>query len=112
MTFEPYDIVVVPFPFSDRNASKRRPALVVGSSEFNRTHDHSLLAMITSATGTPWASDVALAEWQSAGLTVPCRLRFKLFTLDNALVLRRIGRLTQSDAVAVRTALRRFLAVA
>ena len=29
VTFEAYDVVVVPFPFSDRAASKRRPALVL-----------------------------------------------------------------------------------
>jgi len=60
--------------------------------------------MITS-TGTDWPSDVMIADWQDAGLNVPCRIRFKLFTLDDALIIRRLGRLTKKDADAVRIAL-------
>ncbi|MBN2488357.1 MAG: type II toxin-antitoxin system PemK/MazF family toxin [Methanosarcinaceae archaeon] len=38
------DIVVIPFPFSDLSASKRRPALVVA----NLTGDDVILCQITS----------------------------------------------------------------
>lgn len=36
MTCEPFDVVVVPFPFTDRRAAKRRPALALSSAGFNR----------------------------------------------------------------------------
>lgn len=110
MTFEPLDTVVVPFPFTDRQATKRRPALVVSSSAFNAAHEQTVLAMITSAAGSAWPSDVVIETWQAAGLTVPCKVRFKLFTLDNALILRRLGQLSNQDADRVRAALSRFLA--
>ena len=29
--FDPFDIVVVPFPYADRLAEKRRPALVISN---------------------------------------------------------------------------------
>lgn len=111
MTFEPLDIVVVPFPFTERQATKRRPALVLSSTAFNAAHDQTILSMITSTTVTDWPSDVVIEEWQHAGLTVPCRVRLKLFTLDNALVLRRIGRLSERDRASVRATLVRFLAI-
>ena len=110
MTFEPFDIVVVPFPFTDRKAEKRRPALVVSSNEFNRGHRHSILAMITSAPGE-WPSDVTIRDWQEAGLSVPCKVRFKLFTLDDDRVLRRLGTLALRDRQAVGSTLSRWIAV-
>ena len=110
MTCDRFDVVAVPFPFTDRPAAKRRPALVVSSTAFNQVHGQSILSMITSAR-SDWPSDVAIAEWREAGLHVPCRVRFKLFTLDDALILHRIGRLSKSDGTAVATALLRSLAL-
>ena len=110
MTCEPFDVVVVPFPFTDRQAERRRPALVVSSPDFNSTHDQSILAMITSA-GGEWPSDVAIRDWREAGLSVPCKIRLKLFTLDDALILRKAGALSKRDAQAVKRSLVRFLTV-
>ena len=110
MTCEPFDVVVVPFPFTDREADRRRPALVVSSPDFNAIHEQSILAMITSA-GGDWPSDVAIRDWREAGLSVPCKVRLKLFTLDDARILRRAGALSERDAEAVRDGLVRFLAV-
>lgn len=112
MTYELFDVVVVPFPFTDRRAAKRRPALVVSSAEFNSGHEQTILAMITSSGGESWQSDVGLQDWREAGLNVPCRVRLKLFTLDTALVLRRLGGLSKRDGAAVRRALGRSLALA
>ena len=111
MIYEPLDVVVVPFPFTDRRATKRRPALVVSSSEFNAAHKQSILAMITSSAGTSWPSDVTIEDWREAGLTAPCRLRLKLFTLENAVALRRAGALSRRDAAAATAALSRSLSV-
>lgn len=110
MTSEPFDVVVVPFPLGDRHASRRRPALLVSSDGFNRRHGHSILAMITS-TRSEWPGDVVLTGWRKAGLPVPCKVRFKLFTLDDESIVRTLGTLTDTDRQAVQRALFRFLAV-
>ena len=110
MIYEPFDVVVVPFPFTDREAARRRPALVVSSPEFNTAHGQSILAMVTSA-GGEWPSDVTLQDWREAGLSVPCRIRLKLFTLDDALILRKAGALSKRDAAAVTRSLVRSLVV-
>ena len=110
MTFEPFDVVVVPFPFTDRQAVRRRPALIISSPDFNAAHDQSILAMITSAE-SEWPSDVTIRGWREAGLGVPCKVRLKLFTLDDALILRKAGALSARDAEAVASSLVRFLAM-
>ena len=55
MIYNAFDVVRVPFPFTDRQAAKNRPALVLSNAKaFNRSADHSVMAMITSASHGPW----------------------------------------------------------
>ncbi|WP_096700644.1 type II toxin-antitoxin system PemK/MazF family toxin [Magnetospirillum sp. 15-1] len=110
MGFEPFDVVVVPFPFTDKVGAKRRPALVVSTSAFNDRHDQVVLAMITTARQRDWPSDVHIDDWDKAGLTAPCRVRFKLFTLEQSLILRRTGSLAKKDKAAIQAALSNCLA--
>ena len=110
MTFDAFDVVVVPFPFSDRSAAKRRPALVVSSTAFNKAHEQRVLAMITTAAKTVWPSDVPISDLAAAGLRAASVVRFKLFTLDGGLILRGIGALSRRDAETVMKALTQYLA--
>jgi mRNA interferase MazF len=93
---DPWDVVIVPFPFTERSGTKRRPALVLSRRPFNQT-GHTLLAMITSASHAPWPGDTPIHDLASAGLTMPCIVRLKLFTLDNRLLIRRLGQLSQTE---------------
>ena len=111
-TFDRFDVVVVPFPFTDKTAVKRRPALVLShSAAFSQQAGHSVMAMITSATEHAWPHDVLLTELKTAGLSVPCCVRFKLFTMDNRLVLRKAGRLAKADRETVDRAMRAVFAL-
>ncbi|MEP7346356.1 MAG: type II toxin-antitoxin system PemK/MazF family toxin [Gemmatimonadaceae bacterium] len=101
-TFSPGDIVIIPFPFTDRDAAKRRPALVCSSATFNRQAQHFVLAMITTSTHTPWPGDVVISDLKSAGLPVASVVRWKLFTLDASFVLKRGGKLSARDRAACR----------
>lgn len=111
MTFKSFDVVAVPFPFTDRDATKRRPALVISNESFNQQHNQIVLAMITTTTDNVWLSDVSLTNWQKAGLKVACQLRLKLFTLDQSLVLKTIGHLSSKDVKSVQAALTAFIDV-
>ncbi len=96
MTCEVWDIVVVPFPFTEAPGAKRRPALVISRSSFNE-NGHTVLAMITTRAHHPWPGDTELSDRSSAGLHLPCIIRLKAFTLDNRLIIRKIGRLSSAD---------------
>ena len=55
MTYKRFDVVVVPFPFTDQQSEKRRPALVLSDAEcFNDPTENCVLAMITSAKNHDW----------------------------------------------------------
>jgi mRNA interferase MazF len=106
VSFERYAVVRVPFPFTDRAASKNRPALVLSAAtSFNAPAGHSVMAMITSTANAPWPLDCPIADLAAAGLPAPSKVRFKLFTLDHRLVRGQLGKLSTADAVAVRDGL-------
>ena len=110
MTFDPFDVVVVPFPFADRNESVVRPAVVLtGHAAFHQHSGVVLVAMITSAKRSAWPFDVPVSDLASAGLTVPCVVRAKLNSLDCRLIARRIGTLAPADRSAIAAALRGVL---
>ena len=102
--YDPGDVVIVPFPFTDREASKRRPALVCSSTAFNKQTKHAVLAMITTATHTPWTEDVPITDLKRAGLPSASVVRWKLFTLDASLIMRRAGTLASADRQRCRKA--------
>ena len=108
--FERFDVVRVPFPFTDRQAAMNRPALVISDrAAFNHVAGHSVMAMITSAGHAPWPLDVAITDLKSAGLPVPSIVRFKLFTLDHRLVRGTLGRLATKDQAKLQKAMRQLL---
>lgn len=110
MGFEQFDVVRVPFPFTDRAATKNRPALVLSQSLFNNAADHSVLVMITSAVND-WPLDCPIQDIQAAGLPVASRIRFKLFTLDNRLIRGKIGALSPADTNAFKKQFDRLVAL-
>lgn len=103
-----WDVVIVPFPFSTQPGQKRRPALVLSESAFNR-HGYTVLSMITTAGHHPWPGDVNLTDLKTAGLSAPCLVRLKLFTLDHRLIVRKIGRLSTADYQQVSQQLQTYL---
>ncbi|MDP1525319.1 MAG: type II toxin-antitoxin system PemK/MazF family toxin [Rhodocyclaceae bacterium] len=106
MAFDRFTVVRVPFPFTDRNATKNRPALVLSdAASFNIPAGHSVMAMITSQGNAPWPLDCPIADLAAAGLPAPSLVRFKLFTLDHRLVRGELGKLSAVDTIRVRQGL-------
>ncbi len=109
VTCDRFDVVVVPFPFSEKSESKRRPALVISNRRFNAS-GNTVLAMITTNDHHPWPGDYSITDLEETGLPSHCIVRLKLFTLDNRLILRQLGRLGDSDRKQVASSLYHHLA--
>lgn len=108
MTYSQFDVVVVPFPFTERTASKKRPALVISDVAFNQYLMKSVMAMITTTGHLPWLLDVPIVDLAASGLKSPSLIRMKLFTIDDALVLKKIGTLAKSDREIVQHSLKQL----
>ena len=109
MSFDRFAVVRVPFPFTDTNATKNRPALVLSDAAgFNTPAGHSVMAMITSESNSPWPLDCTISDLAAAGLPAPSKVRFKLFTLDHRLVRGQLGKLSAADEKTVSKGLARL----
>lgn len=112
MGFDRFEVVRVPFPFTDRQASKNRPALVISDAAiFNGPTGHSVMAMITSSSHVSWPLDCPITDLTAAGLPAASVIRWKLFTLDHGLVRGALGRLSEADAATASAALVQLLAL-
>ena len=107
--YSSWDVVVVPFPYTDQNSEKRRPALVISEPALDKDHGLTWLAMITSAGNRGWVADVAIADQSAAGLPSPSIIRAaKIATVDTARIIRRIGSLASDDRLNVIKSLKRY----
>lgn len=98
--YSKWDVVVVPFPFTDINKAKPRPALVISNESFNEKNGHSVLLMITTASNISWVNDINISDLASTGLDVASVVRMKMFTIDNRIIKRKIGTLGLRDRKA------------
>ena len=111
------EIVIIDFPYSDHTGSKIRPALVVKSDIWNQRIDGTILAIISSSRRRVGAStqhfiDVSTVEGQQTGLRfnsiVQCE---NLITQDQQLILRVIGRLSDSAMQQITVCLKSALGI-
>jgi mRNA interferase MazF len=105
-TFEPGDVIKVPFPYTDRDTRQSRPALVVAAGEIEDAHGLLWVLMITSAQNRGWPGDVAISNSKSAGLPASSVVRTaKIATIETSDATR-LGRISPTaltrvmDAVA------------
>jgi mRNA interferase MazF len=109
ITYAPGDVVVVPFPYSDRLAEKRRPALVVSNA---RLAEQGLLwlTMITSARQSALPYDAPIADLTLAGLPAPSLVRpTKIATVEPSRIVRKAGRLGGAETAHALATVRAFV---
>jgi mRNA interferase MazF len=110
MAFAQGAVLVLPFPYSDKLAEKKRPAVVVSKPGLERTHGLVWVAMITSDRGARRRDDVAIADLAKAGLPAPSLVRAsKLATIEPHRVARVAGALSRAELGEVLKAIGAYL---
>ena len=103
------DVVLVPFPFTDQTAYKKRPAVIVSSTAYHRLRADVVVMAVTSRQSPSIAAgEVAIVRWQQAGLLKPSIFKPVLATVDGAIILRRLGGLQGPDRDAPRGVLQQI----
>ena len=110
MNFEFGDVILVPFPFTDQTTSKKRPAVVVSSSDYQlHRSDLILIAVTSQSRSSPFYGELVIHEWEKAGLVKPSVIKPVVATLHTRLVLGTRGKLHGADLDALKTLLREIL---
>ncbi len=101
------DVVVIPFPFANLQASKARPALVIAVLP----GADLILCLISSQSGRDRdAIPLTNADMRPGALRQPSNIRpGHLFTADEALVGQRLGVVSAAKMVEVTTAIIQIL---
>ena len=104
------DVILVPFPFTDQTATKKRPAVVVSSDAYNKTRpDVVLMAVTGHLSSYPRIGEVVVNDWKAAGLLKASTIKPILTTVEKTLVIRTLGQLKARDLSALKDALRMIL---
>jgi len=104
------DIVLVPFPFSDQTAAKKRPAVIISSSQYNTTSQDIIIMAVTSRIDRLLGiGECMIQNWKEAGLLKPSTIKPALSTIEQKLALRKLGTLSAGDLASLDAALKDLL---
>lgn len=103
------DVVLVNFLFSEETGSKRRPVLVVSSSEYHRGRQEAVVAAVTSNTGRILPGDHLMDDWEHAGLPLPSVVTGIIRTIKQGMIGRKLGRVSDKDMASIEVNLRSML---
>ncbi len=96
--YDPGEVVVVPFPFTDMSAIKQRPVLILSSKKYNTSSQDIITCGITSNPHDTAFSVVLLKKDMVEGqMVVDSRVKpDKLFTLHQKMVKKKLGKVKDS----------------
>jgi mRNA interferase MazF len=110
MPYEFGDVVLVPFPFTNQSASKKRPAVVVSSRVYNSARlDVVVMAITSQIPSSAMSEEMCIQSWKTAGLLKPSVIKPVFATIEQSLVIRQIGVLDATDNQALRHAIARTI---
>ena len=110
MSFKFGDVVLVPFPFTDQTASKKRPAVIVSNLGYNQVKPDVVVMAVTSQfRPSPALGEVWIDQWQAAGLLKPSAVKPVFATIEQSLIVRPLGKLAATHRIALKKAIAKIL---
>jgi mRNA interferase MazF len=102
------DIVLMPFPFSDLTASKKRPAIIISNQTINKTED-CICCLITSQKpnlGTP----IQKTEIEKGNLPFKSWIKpHRIFTINQKIILKKLAHISDKKMKELKEKINQFL---
>lgn len=107
------DVVLVGFPFTNLKTTKKRPAVILSSASYQAYRPDVVMLAITSQIRDPLTYGEALiADWRQAGLLKPSVFKPLIATVDQEIVLKKMGSLGDNDQLKLKELLQSVLDLA
>ena len=104
------DIVLVPFPFTDQSTTKKRPAVIISSEQYNRQRPDIIIMAVTSQMQSAnYFGDMTIRQWQQAGLLKPSVIKPIFTTVEKRLVLKKLGSMSNDDRKELKKAIQTII---
>jgi mRNA interferase MazF len=95
--FKKWEIILVPFPFTDLSSVKRRPAIIVSPDSYNIKNDVVIAYVTSQLSASTSLGDYRIQKWKEAGLPKPSMVRMKFATVTKNIIIKTIGKLETED---------------
>jgi len=95
--YKKWDVILVPFPFTDLTSFKKRPSLIISPDNFNLNED-IVISFITSNVSTyREITDYKIKDLKSAGLPKPSIVKMKFATINRSFIYKKLVALSKID---------------
>ena len=106
MNYSKNDVILVSYPFSDLSVTKIRPAIIVNGKHPSQDY---FIVPLSSRTKNLLPGEFILQDWQIAGLNVETSVKRGIFTIQESLIIKKIGVLSQGDMETLETTIKQWL---
>ena len=100
--FSSGDVILVPFPFTDQAGTKKRPAVIIRNVAYNQERRDVVLMAITSRVRPAATHEALIQDWQAAGPLKSSVMKPVIATIEQPLIIKRLGTLSARDQAALR----------
>lgn len=107
-SFKKWDVVLVPFPFTDLSTSKKRPALIISPDGYNKFEDVVVMFITSNVKASPKPGDYKLKEWKKSGLPKVSMTRMRFSTIQKTIIIKKIGSFQDKDIAHLKKEIMKF----
>jgi mRNA interferase MazF len=96
-------VVILPFPFSDLQRRKARPAVIISNNKYNRrSNDVVAVPLTSSPRQSEYNVPVTSRDMESGELVVDSNARLdKIFSVEKGIIAKRIGTVDRKTHAAI-----------
>ena len=104
------DIVLLPYPFTDQEGTKVRPAIIISNDTFNsKSNDRIMIPLTTVIKEEPFSIIIDNQNLDSGKLLKPSRIKVdKIFAIEKNLVIMKIGSINNQTFSRIKSELNKL----